>query len=64
MRGVEIHHQETPRATVKLQRGYEEEGSAHPPIGSYGPSPSGCQGLRPSQNHGQWLRPENLAMPT
>ena len=37
---------ETPTAAVKLQRGCEEEGSARPPIRSYGPSPSGCQGLR------------------
>ena len=47
-----------------------KEGSAHPPIGSYGPSPSGCQGLRLSHNSpsiywnndpcSRWLGPENL----
>ena len=37
--------QKASAAAVKLQRGCEEEGSAHPPIESYGPSPSSCQGL-------------------
>ena len=40
------------------------------PVGSYGPSPSGCQGIGPLHNspsifwkddpHGRWLGPENL----
>ena len=60
----------TPATEFKLQRGPEEEGSAHPPIGSYGPSPSSCQGIRSPRNSppifwnddplGRWLGPENL----
>ena len=70
VRRPEMSLRETPAAAVKLQRGCEEEGSARPPIGSYSPSPSGCQGLRPSPNsptiywnndpRGRWLGPENL----
>ena len=69
-RRIEACLQKTTATRFKLQRGPKEEGSVHPPIGSYGPSPSGCQGLRSPCNSplifwnddpwGQWLGPENL----
>ena len=52
-RGVEVCLQKTPAAEFKLQRGPKGEGSVHPPIGSYGPSPSGCQGIRYPRNSPQ-----------
>ena len=44
-----MHHRETPRATVKLQKGCEE-GVCIPQLGAMVPDPSGCQSLGRSQN--------------